>query len=71
MKKIKTAKARRLASRYVCENYYNDGGPNQWLVRCIRKPEKFLIYNPPKNLGSLGQFLVLSAEARRDDVSLG
>lgn len=63
--------ARRLASRYVCENYYNDGGPNQWLVRCIRKPEKFLIYNPPKNLGSLGQFLVLSAEARRDDVSLG
>jgi hypothetical protein len=73
-KKFKIAncfrEARRLATRYLCENHYEDNKPNQWLVRRIRKPEKFLIYNPEK-LGSLGQFLDLSAETRRNDISLG
>ena len=40
--------AHEIATRYVCEWYYDDDLPNQWLVNRIKKPIKFDIYDAHK-----------------------
>lgn len=39
--------AHEIARRRVCTWYYEDEGPNQWLVQRIRQPEKYDIYLSP------------------------